>query len=270
VRGGFLLSQDRAEAESLAESEDLLRDDGFPGEFLDHYMLETRFDVSSFTAAYWAAEEAEVDARLVVRVTAEAARTAGASWRREPVRAVEIDPSGATLRTDGGPMRSKRVVIAGDGPVVDALRGMRERLHALVAEGRRFTPPPGARLPSGARTADGRFAWQEDAGGTTVTAVRVDVPSGADAAPTLDDLLARLHAAPGSGHGWSEPVERTADGLPLVGLWPDSPLAVACGFGSLATSLAFAAASWIAEALVAAKDPTPGPLRAARSLDCRG
>ena len=44
-RGSFLLARDRAEAALLAESEDLLRDDGFPGEFLDHYMLETRFDL---------------------------------------------------------------------------------------------------------------------------------------------------------------------------------------------------------------------------------
>ena len=65
-RGSFLLAADRAEAGELAESEDMLRDDGFPGEFLDHYMLETRFDLSGFPGAYWAAEDAEVDAALLL------------------------------------------------------------------------------------------------------------------------------------------------------------------------------------------------------------
>ncbi|HVH04740.1 MAG TPA: FAD-dependent oxidoreductase, partial [Myxococcota bacterium] len=60
--GSFLLARTRAEAEALEESEDMLRDDGFPGEFLDHYMLATRFDLPGFRGGYWAAGDAEVDA----------------------------------------------------------------------------------------------------------------------------------------------------------------------------------------------------------------
>jgi len=87
-RGSFLLARDRAEAADLAESEDLLRDDGFPGEFLDHYMLETRFDLSGFPGAYWAAEDAEIDGPLLLGALGEWARAAGIGFDPGPVRAV--------------------------------------------------------------------------------------------------------------------------------------------------------------------------------------
>ena len=56
----------------------------------------------------------------------------------------------------------------------------------------------------------------------------------------------------------------SADGLPLVGRLPGRPLAVACGFGALCPGLAFAAARWVADALLTGADPTPEPLRATR------
>ena len=266
LRGGFLLSQDRTEAESLAESEDLLRDDGFPGEFLDHYMLETRFDVSGFSAAYWAAEEAEVDVALLFRATAAAARQAGASFWPGPVHGVEIDRSGATAHTPTGSVRAERAVVASDGPVTDVLPEMSQRLRVVAGECRHFAPARGATLPFAARSADGRFGWQEDAGGITAVSTGTDAVVGADPGLTLDDLLARLHAVPGGERRWSERAEWTADGRPLVGLSLDGPLAVVCGLGPWAASLAFAAARWIADALASGVDPTPRPLRAARSL----
>ena len=39
---------------ALATGEDMLREDGFAGEFLDGYMLEARFDVRALSAGYWA------------------------------------------------------------------------------------------------------------------------------------------------------------------------------------------------------------------------
>jgi hypothetical protein len=232
-------------------------------------MLETRFDVSGFTAAYWAAEDGEVDAGLLLRETTGAARVAGASWRPDPVRAVEIDRSGATVRMGDGPLRAEWAVVASEGPVSGMATDLLGHLQAVPGERRRLGVPPGARLPSAARTADGRFAWQEDAGGITLAAIGVEAAAGPTAAPALDDLVAHLHVIAAGTSRWSEPCEVTVDGLPLIGLWPGRPLAVACGFGLLAASLAFVAAGWVADALAAGVDPTPGPLRAARFLPAR-
>ena len=38
--GGFLLAGDREQGQRLAEGEDMLREDGFPGEFLEHVVVE--------------------------------------------------------------------------------------------------------------------------------------------------------------------------------------------------------------------------------------
>ena len=89
-RGSFLLARERAEAALLAESEDMLHEDGFPGEFLDHYMLETRFDLSGFPGAYWAAEDAEIDGPLLLGALGEWARAAGIGFEPGPVRALLI------------------------------------------------------------------------------------------------------------------------------------------------------------------------------------
>jgi glycine/D-amino acid oxidase-like deaminating enzyme len=77
-------------------------------------------------------------------------------------------------------------------------------------------------------------------------------------------MATRLHAAPGSEHGWVEATEVSPDGLPIVGAVEGRALAVACGFGPLAASLAFAAARWVSDAILLGRDPTPEPLRAGR------
>ncbi|HXB55347.1 MAG TPA: FAD-dependent oxidoreductase, partial [Vicinamibacteria bacterium] len=93
--GGFLMAEDRSEALALADSEDLLREDAFAGEFLDHYMLESRFDVSGFSAAYWAAEEGEIDSRRLVQALAGAATEGGAVFHEgSPVRELALTTSG--------------------------------------------------------------------------------------------------------------------------------------------------------------------------------
>ena len=63
ARGGFALAVDRDEAHALAEDEDRLHADGFAGEFLDHYMLESRFDVRGFVGAYWSMDDGAIDSR---------------------------------------------------------------------------------------------------------------------------------------------------------------------------------------------------------------
>jgi len=71
----------------------------------------------------------------------------------------------------------------------------------------------------------------------------------------------RLARAPGSEVEWEATAGASADGLPVIGLVPGRPLAVALGLGTLAGSYAFVAARWLAEGIASGRDPTPAPLR---------
>jgi glycine/D-amino acid oxidase-like deaminating enzyme len=274
ARGSFLLGADRKEAASLANSEDMLRDDGFAGEFLDHYMLETHFDVSGFAGAYWAADDAELDGAALVAAVNTAARTAGVVFHPVPVRGLDVARSGAVVETDEGPFRAAFAVVATDavasGLRPELCRGLRPADSARL----QFVPEARASLPTAARTADGRLAWQRQAAGITLAATgEAEAPAGEDpgGAARLEAMAARLHATPGSERGWVETTEVSADGLPIVGAVGGQPLAVACGFGPLAASLVFAAGRWVADAMLLGRDPTPEPFRLGReSRGARG
>jgi glycine/D-amino acid oxidase-like deaminating enzyme len=258
-RGSFLLARDRTEAADLAESEDLLRDDGFPGEFLDHYMLETRFDLSGFPGAYWAAEDAEIDGPLLLGVLGEWARAAGVLFEPGPVRAVRAE--GEQVETEEGTVRAGAIVVATDRRASDLVPELRSLLRPAASARLRAPLLAGAVLPAAVRTADGRIAWQGGAGSVQLAA------TGAAEAPSPEGLEAfatRIPVERAALRLWDEPGEVSVDGLPVVGRLPGRPLAVACGFGALSPSLAFAAARWTADAVLSGSDPTPDPLRPTR------
>jgi glycine/D-amino acid oxidase-like deaminating enzyme len=260
-RGSFLLARDRAEAAELAESEDMLRDDGFPGEFLDHYMLETRFDLSGFPGAYWAAEDAEIDGPLLLGALGEWARAAGIGFEPGPVRAVLAEASDVTVETEEGPVRAGAVLVATDGPIGDLVPELRPLLRPAAPPRLRAALLAGAVLPAAVRTADGRIAWQGGEGSLLLAGIG---ESGGVSAEGLEDFATRIPVDGATLRRWSEPGEVSADGMPIVGRLPGRPLAVACGFGALSPGLAFAAARWVADAVLSGSDPTPGPLRATR------
>jgi glycine/D-amino acid oxidase-like deaminating enzyme len=265
-RGSFLLAEDRAEAVSLAESEDRLRDDGFPGEFLDHYMLETRFDVSGFAGAYWAGEGAEVDAGALARAAAEAARGKGAAFHPGAVREIDVGRRAVTLETESGTIRATAVVVATDAVAAARLPELRSRLQRAGGDRLRVLPETGASLPAAARTVDGRVAWHLTSSGLTLAATGPAPPDDGGAGPErLDLLAARLHARPSGARRWKEEAEVGADGLPLVGVLARGAVAVAAGFGATSASFAFVAARWIADALLTGRDPTPRTLRPDRA-----
>ncbi len=260
-RGSFLLALDRREAALLAESEDMLRDDGFPGEFLDHYMLETRFDLSAFRGAYWAAGDAEIDGLLLLSALGERARAAGIALRPGPVRAVHADTSFVGVEMEDGIVTAGAVLVATDGPV-SALVPEIEPLVRPAAAGRMSAPLlTGAVLPAAGRTADGRIAWQAHEDSLLLATIAAAEPSSNEA---LEDFAARIPVDTARTRRWDEPGEVSADGLPIVGRLPGRPLAVACGFGALSPGFAFAGARWMADALLSGSDPTPDPLRATR------
>jgi glycine/D-amino acid oxidase-like deaminating enzyme len=260
-RGSFLLARERAEAALLAESEDMLRDDGFPGEFLDHYMLETRFDLSGFPGAYWAAEDAQIDGPLLLGALGEWARAAGVRFEPGPVREIHAEASGARVEAAEGAVRAGTALVATDGPMAHLVPELRPLLRPAAPARLRALLLAGAVLPSAVRTADGRIAWQGGEGSLSLAAT---CAAGAASAEDLEDFATRVPVERASLGRWEEPGEVSADGLPVVGRVPGRPLAVACGFGALSAGLAFAAARWVADALLSGSDPTPDPLRATR------
>jgi glycine/D-amino acid oxidase-like deaminating enzyme len=267
ARGSFLLAADREEAMSLANSEDMLRDDEFPGEFLDHYMLETHFDVTGFPGAYWAAEDVELDGAELIATVHAAARKAGVVFRSRSVRGLEVGRSEVVVETNEGPSPTGFAVVAADSGASALWPDLHHALRPAASARLRFVPEAGATLPTAARTADGRMAWQRQVAGVTLAATGpAEPPTGGapDEASRLDAIAARLHVTPGSDRGWVEATEISTDGLPIVGAVEGQPLAVACGFGPLAAGLAFAGARWVADAILLGRDPTPEPFRLGR------
>ena len=230
-RGSFLLATDRDEAGELAESEDMLRDDGFPGEFLDHYMLETRFDLSGFSGAYWAAEDAEIDAALLLGSLGERALAAGIVFEPGPVRAVIAETSVVSFETESGAVRAGAGLVATDGPAGELLPELRPLLLPASPVRLRTAPLAGAVLPTAVRTADGRIAWQGGDGAILLSGTGRAEDGSEDA---LLAFATRIPVELASARRWDEAGEVSADGLPVVGRLPGRPLAVACGFGSAA------------------------------------
>jgi glycine/D-amino acid oxidase-like deaminating enzyme len=262
LRGSFLLATDRVEASELAESEDMLREDGFPGEFLDHYMLETRFDLSGFPGAYWAAEDAEIDGALLLGALAGAAREAGIAFVPGAVRAVVAEASFVAVEAEDGAVRAGAGLVATDGAAGELLPELRPLLRPAAPGRLRTAALAGAVLPTAVRTADGRVAWQSVAG-TILLCGTGPVEKGSP--DQLEAFASRIPVDLASARRWAEPGEVSADGLPLVGRLPGRPLAVACGFGAFSPGFAFASARWVADALLAGTDPTPEPLRVTRA-----
>ncbi len=263
ARGSFLLARDRAQAEALAESEDMLRDDGFPGEFLDHYMLETRFDLSGFPGAYWAAEDADLDAQRLLAAVEQAARAAGVVFRPGRARALRADASGVKVELEKGSLRAAAAVVATDAPAAGLVPELAPLLRPSGSARMSLSTLAGATLPSVMRTADGRIACQTNA--STVGLAEIGPRTSDESADRLTDFATRLPLDLGSARHLQEAGEVGVDGLPVVGRLPGRPLGVACGFGPLAPGFAFAAARWVADALLRGTDPTPEALRATRA-----
>jgi glycine/D-amino acid oxidase-like deaminating enzyme len=272
ARGAFLVARDRPEAIALADSEDLLREDGFAGEFLDHYMLEARFDVRGFAAAYWSEEDAELDpARLVAAIAGDAVRL-GAAWHDEAVVGLGPSPGGVEAVTARGRVRASWALVVEGAARLPSLEG---RLLEAVVRSASVTLPAGASLPTLGRGSGG-LAWR--ATGSTLRLIVVEAPG---RTPLDLAALAREHigtetagpavkTSPAPAHPGDRRTTTglAADGLPLVGVLPGLPIFVAAGMGG--HGCGFAAARWAAESLSTGRDPTPAPLRADRRIELGG
>jgi glycine/D-amino acid oxidase-like deaminating enzyme len=260
--GSFLVAETRAQAEALAESEDMLRDDGFPGEFLDHYMLETSFDVTGFRAAYWAAADAELDPAALHDSVARAADAAGVVRRAGKVRAVRDEPRGVRVELEDGLLLVTAVVVASDGQTGELVPEVAPLLRLTDARRLALAQRAGSALPAALRTADGRLACQVRDSRAVVAETREPGLPSAD--ESLTGLVSRLPLDPASAEEARERTEISLDGFPVVGRLGARPLAVACGFSGLAPGFAFAAARFVTDALLRGADPTPEALRPTR------
>ena len=251
--GGFALATERPEGLALGESEDLLREDGFAGEFLDGFMLEARFAVRGFAAGYWSASEAELDGRALAAAALAAARGSGAALREAPVERVELSRGGVVAVTPEGEVRAPLALLAS----VDAsllVPWFHDRIEVVERRGIRLPARDALPVPSPARAQGGRAGWTTTAGEISLETIDAD-PAG---------FAARHLPAPAGPRGAvrSGPAGLSRDGLPWVGPLPDLPVVAALGWHDLAWAPLLS--RWAVSALLTGRDATPPRLRAAR------
>jgi len=259
--GGFVLAEDRPQGIALAESEDALRDDGFPGEFLDHYMLEARFDVTGFSAGYWALDDGIVDGPALVRDLAARAADGGARiCETSPVLALEAGSGGVEAACPEGGIRASWALVAHERAAASLVTALAGRVDEWTQERLDLSARPGALLPTPARSLGG-LGWRVRDGEVLLARSAGSTAPG-DATSGLPVFAKLRGVAPGTRYRSTATTSR--DGLPLVGPVRDAPLAVACAFGGSGLGIAVLAASWAVEALTTGRDPTPPLFRANR------
>jgi glycine/D-amino acid oxidase-like deaminating enzyme len=262
--GGFLIADGRAGALQLAADEDELRDEGFASEFLDHYMLEARFDVKGAAAALWVADDGELDARpLVAALAGEAVRRGARVHEHSPVLRLEVSNVGVVAVTAHGRVFATAAIVAAGEGSSELLPQLDHLWLARVLTGAEHRAGT-ATLPSPVRTLDAGFAWAQRGGELNVTDEAIDI-----APEDLGEAMARSltrHLGPvgPARRTWTTHLSATHDGWPLVGRLGASPLACAAGYGDLALTWAPLAALWAVESLVGSRDPVPREVRASR------
>ena len=249
-QGGFLLAHDRAEALDLADSEDALRDDGFPGEFLDHYMLESRFQVRGFSGAYWAADDGELDAMALLRRLAARAEAQG-TWIFEACRVEELSvaPGSVVARTARGRVRASFGVIALGAAAGKLLPDLAPRLFSCGARRLAFDLESGASVPSPGRTVAGTLGWRAERDLRAAAFGEPETDSDAGFEALARAVVERMPARPQARGRWSGLIHTGPDGLPLVGECAGSSLFAILGLGTLGHAWAFAAARRAADCL---------------------
>jgi hypothetical protein len=247
AQGGFLLAASRAEAAVLAEADDALREDGFSGEFLDHFMLEVRFGLSGPAGAYWAADEAGYDGAALVAAVVAAAEEAGAR-RSRGLRVLEASARDVRVVTDTDEARFAAALLAPEPaeaghPAFDVWLPGREQETVRVAHAKAEA------LPSPARASDGDSGWHAHGRGLVAWHT-----VGTPASPwSLGD------AGPGELLG----VARPRDRRPVVGGLVGG-LFVAWGGHGPSSACPVLTARWAVEALVAGRETPVAAFRASR------
>jgi hypothetical protein len=255
--GDFTLALDRQEGLSLAESEDLLRDDGFAGEFLDGYLLEARFDMRGIAAGYWAEAGAELDLEHLARAAGAAARAAGAVFHElHAFQVRELSKDGVLALTGQGPVRAPVAVLGTAAAATAVVPYFAGRIDVADRRGLRVTGFDASRIPSPARLRALRAGWTVAGGELSLEAV------GGDPSDLVAAHLPELPSRAASGAPCRVGLSR--DGLPWVGTVPGLPV-IAALCGTLDLAYMPLVPRWAVSALLTGRDTTPDRLRAARA-----
>jgi hypothetical protein len=251
--GGFVLARTREEALDLAEGEDLLREDGFSGEFLDHFLLETRFDVRGVSAAYWAVDDLVADEGTIV-----AALRAAAAGRvaevKEPWGRVEMDGGGVEVFASSITVRAEWLFLATNVgiPALDVLPRIFQAREWSCVE---VAVAPEVRVPCPGRSFDGAVRWERVESQLWVTAEGPGTPASLS--------FAGVTSAASSGHR-AGTAAVSGDKLPVLGRLPGTPLLVVSGGIGLGSACAVSGARWVVDSAFTGRDPVPALLRASR------
>jgi glycine/D-amino acid oxidase-like deaminating enzyme len=254
--GGFTAALTRPEGLALANGEDQLREDGFAGEFVDAYMFEARFAVQGFAAAYWAEEEAVLDAVALEGAAETAARLAGAGLAGPLDGTPEVTREGVRATAREGVVHAPMAVLASPSALPAAGPYFTGRFEARRCQGKSWRLPDAVLVPGPMRLCAGGAGWAVVRGRLLVeTSGELDPAS--FIATHLTEPLGPQEAE------WSRLSGLSADGLPWVGAVPDLPLVAALG---AADDLGYAPllARWAALSLLTGRDHTPPRLRASR------
>src|SRR5262249_6213995 len=149
----------REEGTALADSEDLLREDGFPGEFLDHYMFEARFDLQGFAATYWSADEGDLDPRAFARAIGDAVANVARVQSGSPILELELSSRGVRAVTERGRVNATAAVLVLDSGALRLVPGLAERLRMVSARRLDSRLPDGPSLPAMARVLGRGCGW---------------------------------------------------------------------------------------------------------------
>jgi len=263
AQGGFVLALDRDEGRALADSEDLLRDDGFSGEFFDHYMLEARFDVRGFAGGYWAVDGAGFHAPALAAALAGAARQAGARLLETTAApALESSGTGMRLRAGDTEIQAQVAVLANAALAAAVAPRFTEGLRRIAVHEIGLALDASHELPLPGHLVSERVGWGRPAEHRLTLAGEDD--SAALAAFALQHFpgVQQPSLERRSAEAW-----RTADGFPLIGPGPDPRFVLALGLSGLEVGrCGLLAARWIAEAVASGRDETPALYRASRGL----
>jgi glycine/D-amino acid oxidase-like deaminating enzyme len=206
--GGFVVAATREEARDLADAEDALRDDGFAGEFLDHFMVEARFDVRGVAGLLWSADEGDYDARFVGQAMRRRAVSAGTREGPAVSGVIAAGPSEVTVEAGGVLWHAPIAVLAPEAEEAPRLEGVPALGAPLAVSVLSRTSGAAEHLPSPARRVDGAGGWA----GRGPT----DVWQASPPPPALAEWWTEIGIDTAGGWSTGE-VAFPADGLPVLG-----------------------------------------------------
>lgn len=269
-RGGSLqLASSEIEEHELVESAKLLVEDGFQAELLRGEALDAVYREAGFHVGVLLPMDGEVHPVRFARGVFEAAAARGARiYEQSPVLELDAREAGAVrARTPEGSLSAQVALVCTNARVGELLPWYADKVDAV--RGQMLATAPAPRIFALPVYADHGFDyWRQDALGRVVLGgwrnLDPEAERGAEDClhpeiqARMDAFLARFPALAGIPvtHRWSGTMGFSRDGLPLVGLAPGSPGALAAaGFTGHGFGFAFLAGEALAATALEGRHP---------------